>query len=96
MSLDGQKIDIPTEIPQEYVEQAREKERLAKERDEYEKANKVKKKIKHIETFECFVNKDDVVCNEQITTEDENEMKNIIPFGHNIINHFSKIIRSEI
>ena len=85
MSLDGQKIDIPTEIPQEYVEQAREKERLAKERDEYEKANKVKKKIKHIETFECFVNKDDVVCNEQITTEDENEMKNIIPFGKFIL-----------
>ena len=58
MSLDGQKIDIPTEIPQEYVEQAREKERLAAEREEYEKVNKIKRKIKHIETFESFVNRD--------------------------------------
>ena len=58
MSLDGQKIDIPTEIPQEYVDKAREKERLAKERDEYEKTNKIKKKIKHIETFESFVIRD--------------------------------------
>ena len=54
MSLDGQNIDIPTEIPQEYVEQAREKEKFAKEREEYEKANKIKRKIKHIETFESF------------------------------------------
>ena len=54
MSLDGQKIDIPTEIPQEYVDKAREKERLAKEREEFEKTNKIKRKIKHIETFESF------------------------------------------
>ena len=58
MSLDGNNIDIPTEIPQEYVEQAREKERLAKEREEYEKANKIKRKIKHIETFENFITRD--------------------------------------
>ena len=58
MSLGGQKIEIPTEIPQEYVEQAREKERFAKERDEYEKANKIKRKIKHIETFENFIMRD--------------------------------------
>ena len=58
MSLDGQKIDIPTEIPQEYIEQAREKERFAKEREEYEKTNKIKKKIKHIETFESFAVRD--------------------------------------
>jgi hypothetical protein len=58
MSLDGQGIDIPTEISQEYIEQAREKERFAKEREEYEKANKIKKKIKHIETFESFINRD--------------------------------------
>ena len=59
MSLDGNNIDIPTEIPQEYVEQAREKERLAKEREEYEKANKIKRKIKHIETFENFITRDE-------------------------------------
>ena len=59
MSLDGQKIDIPTEIPQEYIDEAREKERLAKERDEYEKTNKIKKKIKHIETFESFIVRDE-------------------------------------
>ena len=58
MSLDGQKIDIPTEIPQEYIDKAREKERLAKEREEYDKANKIKRKIKHIETFESFNNRD--------------------------------------
>ena len=58
MSLDGQNIDIPTEIPQEYVEQAREKEKFAKEREEYEKANKIKRKIKHIETFESFNERD--------------------------------------
>lgn len=59
MSLDGQKIDIPTEIPQEYIDEAREKERLAKERDEYEKTNKIKKNIKHIETFESFIVRDE-------------------------------------
>ena len=56
MSLDGQSIDIPTEIPQEYIEQAREKERFVKEREEFEKTNKIKRKIKHIETFESFIN----------------------------------------
>lgn len=56
MSLDGQKIDIPTEVSNEYVESAREKERLAAEREAYDKANKIKRKIKHIETFENFVN----------------------------------------
>ena len=66
MSLDGQKIDIPTEVPQEYVDKAREKERLAKEREEFEKANKIKRKIKHIEIFESF--------------DGRYEMKNIIPF----------------
>lgn len=65
MSLDSQKIDIPTEISQEYIDKAREKERLAKEREEYDKVNKVKRKIKHIETFECFANKD----NEDLITE---------------------------
>ena len=65
MSLDGQKIDIPVEIPQEYVDKAREKERLAKEREEYNKANKIKRTIKHIETFESFVNRD----NEDLITE---------------------------
>ena len=77
MSLDGQNIDIPTEIPQEYVEQAREKERFAKEREEYEKANKIKRKIKHIETFESFHNID--------SEEDINEMKNIISFDKFIL-----------
>ena len=67
MSLDGQKIDIPTEIPQEYIDQAREKERLAKEREEFEKTNKIKRKIKHIETFESFRSGDE-------------ELKNIISF----------------
>ena len=59
MSLDGQGIDIPTEIPQEYVDQAREKEKLAAEREAYDKANKIKRKIKHIETFESFVVRDE-------------------------------------
>ena len=59
MSLDGQGIDIPTEIPQEYVERAREKEKLAAEREAYDKANKVKRKIKHIETFESFTVRDE-------------------------------------
>lgn len=59
MSLDGQNIDIPTEIPQEYVDKAREKERLAKEREEYDKVNKIKRKIKHIETFESFAVRDE-------------------------------------
>ena len=59
MSLDGQKIDVPTEIPQEYVDQAREKERFAQEREAFDKANKVKRKIKHIETFESFVVRDE-------------------------------------
>jgi hypothetical protein len=44
MSLDGQGIDIPTEIPQEYVDEAREKERLANEREEYEKENKINRR----------------------------------------------------
>ena len=56
MSLDGQGIDVPTEIPQEYVDKAREKERLAAERKAYDKEHKIKRKIKHIETFESFVN----------------------------------------
>ena len=59
MSLDGQGIDIPTEIPQEYVDQAREREKLAAEREAYDKANKVKRKIKHIETFESFTVRDE-------------------------------------
>ena len=59
MSLDGQKIEIPTEIPQEYVDEAREKERLAKEREEYDTANNIKRKIKHIETFERFIVRDE-------------------------------------
>ena len=59
MSLDGQGIDIPTEIPQEYVDRAREKEKLASEREAYDKANKIKRKIKHIETFESFAVRDE-------------------------------------
>lgn len=54
MSLDGQKIDVPTEVPQKYVDEAREKERLAAEREAYNKENKIKRTIKHIETFESF------------------------------------------
>ncbi len=70
MSLDSNNppLDIPTEIPQEIVNNAREKERMAKEREEYNKANKIKRTIKHIETFESFNIKD-------------NEMKNIISFN---------------
>ena len=73
MSLDSNNppIDVPTEIPQEYVDKAREKERLAKEREEFEKTNKIKRKIKHIETFESFGGGD--------------EMKNIIPFDKFIV-----------
>ena len=60
MSLDSNNppIDVPTEIPQEYVDAAREKERLAKEREAYNKEHKIKRSIKHIETFESFVNRD--------------------------------------
>ena len=65
MSLDSQGIEIPTEIPQEYVDKAREKEKFAKEREEFNKANKIKRKIKHIETFESFVVRD----NEDILNE---------------------------
>jgi hypothetical protein len=67
MSLDSNKtpIDVPTEIPQKYVDEAREKERLARERDEYNKANKIKRTIKHIETFESFANRD----NEELINE---------------------------
>ena len=77
MSLDSNNppIDIPTEIPQEYVDKAREKERLAKEREEYEKANKINRrgrKIKHIETFESYSN-------------GNNELKNIISFDKFIL-----------
>ena len=70
MSLDGQGIDIPTEIPSEYVYAAREKESLAKQREDYEKANKIKRKIKHIETFESFINN-------KIDRNMENIMENI-------------------
>ena len=59
MSLDSQGIEIPTEIPQEYVDQAREKEKFAKEREAFNKANKIKRKIKHIETFESFAVRDE-------------------------------------
>ena len=60
MSLDSNNppIDIPTEIPQEYVDAAREKERLAKERESYNKEHKIKRSIKHIETFENFITRD--------------------------------------
>ena len=59
MSLDGQGIDVPLEIPMEYVDAAREKEKMAKEREEFDKANKIKRKIKHIETFESFAVRDE-------------------------------------
>ena len=59
MSLDGQGIEIPTEIPQEYVDKAREKEKFAKEREAFNKANKIKRKIKHIETFESYAVRDE-------------------------------------
>ena len=65
MSLDSQNIEIPTEIPQEYVDKAREKEKFAKEREAFNKENKIKKKIKHIETFESFAIRD----NEDILNE---------------------------
>ena len=67
MSLDSNNppIDVPSEIPQEYVDAAREKERLAKEREAYNKEHKIKRTIKHIETFESFVNRD----NEDLITE---------------------------
>lgn len=81
MSLDGQKLDIPTEIPQKYVDEAREKERFAKEREEYNKENKVKRKIKHIETFENFAIRDE----EDGIVLDINEMKNIISFDKFIL-----------
>ena len=81
MSLDGQKLDIPTEIPQKYVDEAREKERFAKEREEYNKENKVKRKIKHIETFENFAIRDE----EDGRVFDINEMKNIISFDKFIL-----------
>ena len=72
MSLDSNNppIDIPTEIPQEYIDKAREKERFAKEREEYEKANKINrrgKKIKSIETLESY-------------SVRNKELKNIISF----------------
>ena len=75
MSLDSNNppIDIPSEIPQEYVDKAREKERLAAERDAYNKEHKIKRTIKHIETFESFAVRDEEVL-------DINEMKNIISF----------------
>lgn len=61
MSLDSNNppIDVPTEIPQEYVDAAREKERLAKEREAYNKEHKIKRSIKHIETFESFAVRDE-------------------------------------
>jgi hypothetical protein len=67
MSLDSNNppIDVPTEIPQEYVDTAREKERLAKEREVYNKEHKIKRSIKHIETFESFAVRD----NEDILNE---------------------------
>ena len=67
MSLDSNNppIDVPSEIPQEYVDAAREKERLAKEREAYNKEHKIKRTIKHIETFENFANRD----NEELINE---------------------------
>ena len=61
MSLDSNNppIDVPTEIPQEYVDAAREKERLAKEREANNKEHKIKRSIKHIETFESFAVRDE-------------------------------------
>ena len=59
MSLDGQGIEISTEIPQEYVDKAREKERFAKERESLNNGGKDKRKIKHIETFESFAVRDE-------------------------------------
>jgi genome maintenance exonuclease 1 len=54
MSLDSQGIEIPTEIPQEYVDKAREKEKFAQEREALNNGGRDKRKIKHIETFESF------------------------------------------
>lgn len=59
MSLDSQGIAIPTEIPQEYVDKAREKEKFAKEREALNNGGKDKRKIKHIETFERFAVRDE-------------------------------------
>ena len=61
MSLDSNKppIDIPTEIPQKYVDAAREKERLAAEREAYNSEHGIKRTIKHIETFESFAVRDE-------------------------------------
>ena len=59
MSLDSQGIEIPTEIPQEYVDKAREKEKFAKEREALNNGGKDKRKIKHIETFESFAVRDE-------------------------------------
>ena len=54
IDLDKSKLDIPSEIPQKYVDEAREKVRYEKEISNYNKANKIKKTIKHIETFESL------------------------------------------
>ena len=59
MSLDSQGIEIPTEIPQEYVDKAREKEKFAQEREALNNGGKDKRKIKHIETFESFAVRDE-------------------------------------
>lgn len=59
MSLDSQGIEIPTEIPQEYVDKAREKEKFAKEREALNNGGRDKRKIKHIETFESFAVRDE-------------------------------------
>ena len=59
MSLDSQDIEIPSEVPQEYVDKAREKEKYAAERKAYEKEHNIKRKIKHIETFERFAVRDE-------------------------------------
>ena len=59
MSLDSQDIEIPSEVPQEYVDKAREKEKYAAERKAYEKEHNIKRKIKHIETFESFAVRDE-------------------------------------
>ena len=59
MSLDSQGIEIPTEIPQVYVDKAREKEKFAKEREALNNGGRDKRKIKHIETFESFAVRDE-------------------------------------
>lgn len=83
MSLDGQKIDIPVEIPQEYVNKAREKEKLAAEREAYDAENKIKKKIKHIETFEHFSNRgvEDLICEGVTVKKCRNGMKIVTDNG---------------